>query len=184
MRRYKSIVLSGYPASGKSALAEQLSKRYGWPVYSMGGLWRKKYAELHPDGDITFEEFWGRTTPEDSRKMNEEAKKIFENGGVIGDSRYVSYLDGSLCLLVFVTAELGIRAQRVCDRDGYKGMSVDEIKRLLEKRENDEFNIGKGLFGMDYRDMRQYHIVINSGKLTVAQEVDIIDRLMEGDQSK
>jgi cytidylate kinase len=181
MRMYRSIVLSGYPASGKSVLAARLSEKYGWPVYSMGNLWREKYREMHPKGEISFEEFWGRTTPEDSREMNEQAKRIFENGGIIGDSIYVSYLDRSICLLVFVAADIGIRADRVCGREGYKGMSVEEIRRLLEKRENDELKIGKGLFGIDYRDMKHYHVVINSGKLTVEQEVDVIDRLMESD---
>ena len=179
MRRYKSIILSGNPASGKSVLAERLSKKYGWPIHSMGGLWRKRYKEMHPNGDISFEEFWGRTTPEDSRKMNEEAKKIFEDGGIIGDSRYVSYLDGSVCLLVFVTADIGTRAKRVCDRDEYEGMSASEIERVLEKREKDELKIGEGLFGIDYRDTKHYHVVINSAMMTVEQEVDVIESLME-----
>ena len=78
MYAYKSIVLSGNPGSGKSVLAMALSKKYGWPVHSMGGLWRNKYKELHPKGEITFEEFWGRTTAEDSRQMNEQAKKILD----------------------------------------------------------------------------------------------------------
>ena len=180
MYAYKSIVLSGNPGSGKSVLAMALSKKYGWPVHSMGGLWRNKYKELHPKGEITFEEFWGRTTAEDSRQMNEQAKKIFENGGMIGDSRYVSYLDKKVCLLVFVTADIDTRARRAQNRDEYKTMPVQEIKKILEKREKDELKIGEGLFGIDYRNVNYYHVVINTGMMTVEQEVGVIEALMDG----
>jgi cytidylate kinase len=180
MHAYKSIVLSGNPGAGKSALAAALSKEYGWPIYSIGGLWREKYKEEHPGNDITFEEFWSRTTKEDNVKVNKQAKVIFEKGGVIGESRYTAILDASVCLLVFVTADMATRAMRTSGREEYRGMSVQEITKILERREQDELDMGHELYGMgyDYRDSKNYHIVIDSERLTVAQEVALVKGLM------
>jgi cytidylate kinase len=176
--KYLSIVISGTPVSGKSTLAKELSKQYSWPIHSLGGLWRARYAELHPNKDITFEEFWSKTTLEENKEMNVQAKVLFEKGGVIGESRYVSYLDTSKCLLVFVAADIGIRVERSQERDEYKGKAADEIRSILERREADELRLGQSIFGMDYRNHLGYHLVLNSGKMTVKQEIEAVNALM------
>ncbi len=178
---YKSIVLSGYPGAGKSALASALSKEYGWPVYSIGGLWREKYKEEHPKKDITFEEFWSRTTKGDNIKVNERAKSISEEGRAIIDSRYVKSLSGDVCLFVLVTAGIATRAERVSGREEYKGMSAQLLIEILKRREEDELKRGHELYGneYDYRDPQNYHLVLDTEKMTVAQEVAAIRAAME-----
>lgn len=180
MYAYKSIVLSGNPGAGKSALAIALSKEYGWPIYSIGRLWREKYREEHPENDISFEEFWSRTSKDDNRKVNEDAKMIFEKGNVIGELRYTANLDKSICLLVFVTADITTRVTRAAGREEYNGMSIQKITETLERREKDELGRAHELYGndYDYRDPKNYHVVIDSGKLTVAQEVSRMNVLM------
>ena len=135
---YKSIVLSGNPGAGKSALGEALSKEYGWPIHSIGRLWREKYDEEHPKRDMTFTEFWSRTSMDDNRKVNEKARVIFEKGEAIGELRYTKNLDPSVCLLVFVTADIKTRATRSAGREDYKGMSIPEITKALVEREEEE----------------------------------------------
>ena len=180
MYAYKCIILSGNPGAGKSALATALSKEYGWPVYSIGRLWREKYRKEHPSGDMTFEEFWSRTSKEDNAEVNVQAMAIFENGNVIGELRYTANLDKSVCLMVFVTAELATRVRRAVGREEYRGMSDQEITEILERREKDEVARARELYGpdYDYRDPKNYHVVVDSDKLTVAQEVGVINTLM------
>lgn len=176
---YKSIVISGTPVSGKSTLSAALSEHYGWKIHSIGSLWRARYAEKYPKGEVSFEEFWSKTTPEDNWVLNEQAKSLFENGGIIGESRYVSYLDASKCLLVFVDADINIRAERAAKGRGeYSSMPVYKIVEILERREADELRVGQELFGVDYRDPKGYHIVLNSGLMTVNQEARAVMELM------
>jgi cytidylate kinase len=181
MYAYRCIVLSGNPGAGKSALATALSKEYGWPIYSIGRLWREKYKKEHPEGDISFEEFWSRTSKKENLEVNVQAKAIFESGNVIGELRYTANLDKSICLLVFVTADIATRVKRAVGREEYKGMSKQQITETLVRRERDEVARARDLFGndYDYRDPKNYHVVVDSDKLTVAQEVGVINTLMK-----
>ena len=81
-------------------------------------------------------------------------------------------------MLVFVTADLNIRAERGLNTDRYKGKTVDEVRQTLITRERDELKMGSYIFGIDYRSPEHYDIVINSGRLTVEQEVSIITNLV------
>ncbi len=177
---FKSIILSGHPGSGKSALANALSNEYGWPVYSIGGLWREKYKKEHPQNDITFEDFWSQTNKEDNIKINEEAKVLFERGSIIGESRYTMILDSSICLLVFITADMNTRVKRVHGRPEYRRMSKQELAETLERRGQDELDRGHELYGddYDYRNPQNYHLVIDTTHMTVEQEVKAVLGMM------
>jgi cytidylate kinase len=178
--KHDAVILSGLPGSGKSTLANELSESYGWEIYSVGRLWRERYSELHPDGCMPFEEYWRRTTLEDNLEVNRIARGVFERGNVIGDSRYSIYCKDLPALLAFVTADLETRAGRAAAAGKYDGRAADDIKRTLMEREADEVRVGRALFGegYDYRDARHYHVVLNSGMLTVDEEVAVIDSLM------
>ncbi|MDE1823799.1 MAG: cytidylate kinase family protein [Candidatus Micrarchaeota archaeon] len=173
MKGFVSIVISGEPKSGKSTLAGMLAKAYGWQRLSLGDMWREKWRKLYPNEEVPFDVFWKGTTIDENRRMNVEAKKIFEKGKMVGDSRFVSYLNPSKCFLIFMTASLETRAKRSANGE-YKGKSIAGIKRLLKKREMDEVQMGMKLFKNDYRDPEHYHLILNSGILTPEQEFNIV----------
>ena len=68
--KYKSIVFSGLPGAGKTTLVKELSKIYGWPVNSVGDLWRQRWAEKYPNKEISFEEFWRTSPTKDLEQVN------------------------------------------------------------------------------------------------------------------
>jgi cytidylate kinase len=177
---YKSIVVSGLTGGGKTSLATALSKTYGWPMYSIGELWRTAYEQAHPKKDITLEEFFRRTTKDDNMRINAAAKLLFESGNVIGESRYTSILNKSVCLLVFLTADMAVRVQRVQNREEYANMTAEELAATLETREKDDLDKGRELYGedYDYRDPKNYHLVLDTTKMSTAQCVDAVNRLM------
>lgn len=177
MRNFVSIVISGKPKSGKSTLAKMLADSYGWEKLSLGGMWRERWERLYPNGEVPFDVFWKGTTIAENRKMNVEAKRIFEKGRIVADSRFVSYLSAKKCLLVYMTASLEARAKRSSIGE-YRGKSMTEITRLLLKRERDEVIMGKKLFKTDYRDPEQFHLILNSERLTPEQEFAIVRKVM------
>lgn len=179
---YKSIILSGLPGSGKTTLAKQLSEIYSWPIHSIGQLWRDEWKRHHPDGEVSFADYWRGTTLEDNLNMNKKARKIFERGNVIGDTRYSLYCKDLPALLVLVTADLDVRSERALNTGRYEGKTVKEVKNVLAEREKDELKVGQDLYGVDYdyRDPEHYHLTINSGMLSVDEEVQIIANFVEG----
>ncbi len=158
--RYGSIILSGLPKVGKSTLAKKLSSDLSMPTYSIGGMWRAKWKELHPNGEVRFEDFWRSTTKEENKGMDRMAKAVFEKGRVIGDVRYPIY-NKDKCLLVFLTAGLEFRTSRAISSGEYSNMSRAEVLEVIRRREADEVAVGMELYGIDYRDPSLYHIVFN-----------------------
>ncbi len=174
---FTSIVISGLPGSGKSTLARRLSEIYGWPIHSMGELFREKWKTLHPDGKVPFETYWRRTGLEENRSVNEEFRRLVSQGSIIGEGRYFIDCQGTPTLFLFVTAPVEIRAARA-DRKKYSG-NPPQVIDLLRSKEQDEVRMGQTLFGYDYRDPIQYHLVLNSGMLSVDQEVGLVKKLMQ-----
>ena len=180
MRRFRSIVISGNPKSGKSSLSSMLSGAYGWRKISIGDMWRERWRKAYPNGDVSFESYWGSTSMEDNQNINAIAKEEFEKGEVVADSRFCQYLDSGIWLLVFLTADVSIRAQRASVDGEYKGRDVKDIERILNGREEDEVRIGKELFGTDYRDPKFFHLVLNTGLMSKEDEFRAVDCIMRG----
>jgi len=133
---YTSIILSGLPASGKTTLAKRLSEHWGWPIHSLGQIWRDQWKEKYPQAEISFEGYWRQTSLEDNISINQKAKEIFRKGAVIGESRYSIYCDDIPSLSLFITAPLETRASRSADK--YLDTSFFERKKILAGREKDE----------------------------------------------
>jgi cytidylate kinase len=178
MPAFKSVVLSGKPMSGKSTLNARLRKALRWRYLSVGGLWRQRWEKEHPRKEVDFDEWWGGTSLEDNRRMDRRVKKMVEVGGVVADLRYPQKY-GKNVFRIFVTADLDVRAARAKQHmEGYRNRTVNEIRKMLVKREEDELRVGKKLYGIDYRDPGYYHIVLNSGILTVDEELSAVMPLL------
>jgi len=176
--KYQSIVISGLAGAGKTTLANKLGGIYGWPVYSVGDLWRSRWRQVCPDQEVSFEEFWRTTATKDLEQVNIDFAKAIIKGNIIGDSRYAIYLRNLPVLLVFLSADLETRASRAVGLEKYKDKSIEEVKQIIQQREVDEIAAGRRLYNYDYRDSCYYHISINTGMLSQEEEIAIIQGLM------
>jgi len=176
--KYQSIVISGLAGAGKTTLANKLGGIYGWPVYSVGDLWRQRWQKKYPDKEVPFEEFWRTTSTQENLQTDTDFCDIIAKKNVVGDGRYGIYLRNLPVLLVFLSADLETRASRVFGLDKYKGKSVDEIRQILRQREVDEVALGRRLYNYDYRDSSYYDLVINTKSLSVDDEAAIIGSVM------
>ena len=175
--KYQSIVFSGLPGAGKSTLVAKLKEIYGWPILSVGDLWREKWAKLYPNKEISFEEYWRTTSSEDNRQINIDFREKITKDHLLGDSRYTIYLRDLPVLLVFLTADLETRAQRGVGLAKYNGNGQEQIKDILYRRQADEVAASKRLFGYDYRDSANYHLVLNTAMMSQEEEIAAINSL-------
>jgi len=176
--KYKSIVFSGLPGAGKTTLVQKLSQIYGWPVYSVGELWRARWRQKYPAQEVNFEEYWRTTSTKDLEQVNIDFAQAVIKGGMMGDSRYAIYLRNLPILLVFLSADLETRANRALGLEKYKGMAIEQVKKILQQREVDEIAAGRRLYNYDYRDSSYYHISLNTGMLNQEEEISIIKGLI------
>ena len=179
---YNTIILSGLPGSGKSTLLKNLAEIYNWEKYSIGDMWRARWKEEYPRGEVLFEEFWRTTTIEDNRRINEEALEIMRRGKTIWDSRFSVYYTRNLPILqVFLHTDLRVRAQRAIETSKYgKDKTEEEIAEILTAREQDEVRMGRTLYGadFDYRFQNLYHLRLDSSRLSIDKELQMIGSRM------
>ena len=178
--KYQGIVLSGKPCAGKSTLCEMLSKEFKLKVYSLGQIWRDRWRAEHPNGEISFEEYWRKTSDEENRKVNDDAREIMKCENLIVDSRYTAFYCKDLPYLrVFLDADLDIRVGRISKRDSLDINKAVKLKETLLGREVDELKMGMKLFNEDYRKIRHYHLFLNTSYLTPEQEFNCLKALLE-----
>src|SRR3989338_5132593 len=184
---YNGVILSGTPGAGKSALAQRLIETYNWEKLSLGDYWKDTYRKAYPQCDVDFATFWRSTSREENLRINREARTILERGGIVCDSCYTAaYCQDLPLLLVYVDARVETRAWRLTGKPLYARMNVTRIAATLTECENDEVTRGKEFFGeaYDYREKELYELVLDSGKLTIEQELQIIRTYMLFEQTR
>ena len=179
--RYNTIAISGLPGSGKGTLARVIAKKLNWKLFSIGDIWRERWKDLYPKAEISFEDYWKKSSFEEQKKINDKARKIISSEKIVGEFRYAICCKGLPTLFVFVKADLKNRAQRALQTKKYPEKSLEDIKQILSGREKDEVEWGKRLFGRDYdyRDLDHYEIILDSSKLTIEEEFEIVDRKLK-----
>ncbi len=186
--KYRGVIISGLPCSGKSVLAKKLEQEYGWSEFSFGKMWRDKWRIAYPQGHVSFEDWWRSTSIEDNRQVNIEARKILEAESKVVDSRYSAFYCKDLPYLrVFMFADLETRAERNHKREDalFKEKAIKSVRskealiRILEQREKDELKTGMDIFGEDYRNPKHYHLTLDTSHLTIRQEFNALRAIID-----
>lgn len=173
------LLVSGLSGAGKSILASKISYIYGWEVHSIGGMFKRMWADRYPNQGISFEEYWANISPQENLTMNNHAREFFEKRKVILESRYSEHYRDIDAAFVFVTCELNGRSRR--SRRKYPGKSPEEIAAILKRREEDEVEMGSRMYGehYDFRDSKNYDLVIDTTSMSIDEEIKLVRELIE-----
>lgn len=180
---YDALAVSGDPCSGKTKLIERLVGCLGWEAGSIGGMFRatfeswKKATPLISKSENDFDYWWAHNVSDDTiRTVNLEASERLAKGKYILDSRYALQNAKGLSnvVVIYLTAPLHIRGQRALDAGRYPGLHLQGqrgVMDLLNRRSQEESRRGEDLYQLNYRDLRNYHMALNTNKLTLDEEV-------------
>ena len=160
------ITLTGNLGSGKSTLSKILEAEYGYEIFSTGKVIRK-IAEEHGLSVLEMNELMNKDPKYDHEIDDTTARISRENPekSILFDSRLAwHFVDKSF--KVFLSVSLDVAAQRVAGDvsrgDVEKYASLEEAKDNLKKRAETEDARYKELYNIEYFNMSNYNLVLDS----------------------
>lgn len=174
------ITISGKAGTGKSTVANLLSKKLKLKHYSIGDLMRVMAKEK----GLSLLEF-NKLAEKDASIDFELDNKLKELGktknNFVVDGRLTGFFIPYADVRVFLDADDKVRAQRIMKdtRHQEKSKSLQETISNIKKREESEKKRYNKYYGIDYTNKKLYNFIINTTKLTSNQVVEKIIRFVK-----
>jgi len=165
------ICISGLAATGKSTLAKRLAESLNLRYVSGGDGLKMLAVErgYRPGGREWWETEDGMRfleerlrNPEFDKLVDQKLIELAKVGDVVIDSWVLPWLYRG-GFNIWLKAKTEVRAERMARRSG---ISVEEARRLLEKRDSESIELYKKLYGIEVgRDFEPFHLVLDTSDL-------------------
>lgn len=177
--KFSSIAITGYISSGSSTLAKLLSDRLGWKLVSVGEEVRKIFAEHGWEIEQTekMPPAKDREIEARLRKLILEGQKLIYEGHLAGwNTRDLPYVLRVLCI-----ADPETQVERFTRREG---VSRQKALKVMKKRNEGLTRNFKKLYGVRNRfDPKYFHLILDTGKMTIAEEAEAVIKALGGSSS-
>jgi cytidylate kinase len=178
-----SIVISGWPAVGKTTIACKLAEEFGLVMYNGGDILKMLAEEK---GYSTERDDWWDTT--EAKKFMEERKsdssfdkkvdkklvEIVKKGGAVITSYTLPWLvleDLAIIIKFWLRGSPENRAKRMANRDD---ISFAEAKRIVKMRDQENKKIYYKLYGFRFgEDLTIFDYVLNTDRLSLDSLIEI-----------
>jgi len=169
---FKNIAISGRIAVGSSSLAKALSLRLKWQLRDASQIFRD--ISMHSGFDL--EKDPQKYGVEIDLAVDTETRDILMTKQVVVVSKLAGFLSRDIgnSLRILVSCPIEERVNRYAKDRGY---SIIKSSQLIESREKSDQEKWEKLYGKhDFFDSKIFHLVIDSGKLNVEEEIDLVLR--------
>jgi CMP/dCMP kinase len=179
-----SIVISGWPAVGKTTIACKLAEEFDIVMYNGGDI-LKMLAEEDKGYSVKRDDWWDTTEakkfmeerksdPSFDKKVDEKLIQIVKKGGAVITSYTLPWLvlEESVIIIKFwLRGSPENRAKRMGNRDG---ISLAEAKRITKLRDEENKRIYHRLYGFHFgEDLTVFDYVLNTDRLSLDSLVEI-----------
>lgn len=179
-----SIVISGWPAVGKTTIACKLAEEFDIVMYNGGDI-LKMLAEEDKGYSVKRDDWWDTTEakkfmeerksdPSFDKKVDKKLMEIVKKGGTVITSYTLPWLvlDESVTIIKFwLRGSPENRAKRMASRDG---ISFVEAKRITKSRDEENKKIYYRLYGFRFgEDLTIFDYVLNTDRLSLDSLVEI-----------
>ena len=167
------VSISGPPGSGKTTVANLVSKSLNLKLILTGQVFReqarKAGMDVHRYNNLAEKD---KSIDE---KLDAEILRLAKlSNDVLVEGRLAGHIlhgNNVPAFKVFVTAPASIRAKRIAKRENSRW---DHEMEKLASRELSEKKRYKDFYGIDVEDMSIYDLVIDSAEITAEEAADII----------
>lgn len=179
-----SIVISGWPAVGKTTIAYKLAEEFGIAMYNGGDI-LKVLAEEDKGYSVKRDDWWDtieakkfmeerNSNPSFDKKVDDKLIQIVKKGGAVITSYTLPWLvvDEPVIIIKFwLRGSQENRAKRMANRDG---ISFAEAERITKLRDEENKRIYHRLYGFRFgEDLTVFDYVLNTDRLSLDSLVEI-----------
>jgi CMP/dCMP kinase len=179
-----SIVISGWPAVGKTTIACKLAEEFDIVMYNGGDI-LKMLAEEDKGYSVKRDDWWDtieakkfmeerNSDPSFDKKVDDKLIQIVKKGGAVITSYTLPWLvvDESIIIIKFwLRGSQENRAKRMANRDG---ISFAEVERITKLRDEENKRIYYRLYGFRFgEDLTVFDYVLNTDRLSLDSLIEI-----------
>ncbi len=179
-----SIVISGWPAVGKTTIACKLAEEFDIVMYNGGDI-LKMLAEEDKGYSVKRDDWWDtieakkfmeerNSDPSFDKKVDDKLIQIVKKGGAVITSYTLPWLvvDESIIIIkLWLRGSQENRAKRMANRDG---ISFAEAERITKLRDEENKKIYYKLYGFRFgEDLTVFDYVLNTDRLSLDSLIEI-----------
>ncbi|MFQ6135334.1 MAG: (d)CMP kinase [Nitrososphaerales archaeon] len=176
----KSVIISGMPASGKTAVARRVAEQFDLR-YLCGGDILKEMAVSRgykPSGEDWWDTENGMKFLEERKKayrfdheVDERLVKAIEEGGVVVTSYTAPWL-AEKGGKIWLKASPESRARRLASRDG---ITYQEAFKIVERRDSENIELYRSIYGFNIgEDLSVFDLVLDTDGISKDDVIDIV----------
>jgi CMP/dCMP kinase len=177
-----SIVISGWPAVGKTTIACKLAEEFGLMMYNGGDI-LKMLAE-GKGYSIERDDWWDtaeakkfmeerKSDPTFDKKVDKKLVEIVKKGGAVITSYTLPWLvqEESVIIKFWLRGSPENRAKRMANRDD---ITFAEAKRIVNMRDDENKKIYYKLYGFRFgEDLTIFDYALNTDRLSLDSLIEI-----------
>ncbi len=169
------ITIGGLHGTGKSSVADRISKEFNLRRVSAGIIFRR----LAQERGLTLEEF-SRVAEQDEEidsLLDDTLKEEAAKGNVVIDGQLAAWMAGDHAdFKIQLIAPLDVRIDRISQRDG---IDYEYAKRETIAREGSESARYKEFYGVDITDQSIYDLILRTDRYDLDGVVRILSAAIQ-----
>jgi len=176
-----SIVISGWPAVGKTTIAAKLAEEFGLVMYNGGDILKMFAAEK--DYSTASEDWWDtaeakkfmrerKSDPSFDKKVDKKLSELVKKGGTVITSYTLPWLVKEESVIkLWLRGSTENRARRMANRDS---ISFAEAKKIITLRDDENKKIYRRLYGFSFgEDLTVFDYMLNTDRLPLDPLIEI-----------